>query len=77
MKKVTSILVNTLILILGISYLFPIYIIVVNSFKSRSELYENMLALPSQFHFQYYKEAIGKMSFLNAFSNSQIGRAHV
>lgn len=42
----------------------------VNSFKNRQELYENVLALPKDFSFQYYIAAIEKMNFLNAFGNS-------
>lgn len=72
MKKVKSILLNTIILLLCLCYLFPIYIIITNSFKNRAELYENMLSLPSRINFQYYIDAMEKMSFLNAFKNSLI-----
>ena len=51
-------------------FLSPIYIIIVNSFKDRQELYENALALPEKFSFQYYLEAMEKMNFLSALGNS-------
>lgn len=68
--KVKKVLINTGVLAFCIIYLFPIYIIVVNSFKSRSELYENILALPESIHFDYYADALKKMEFINAFKNS-------
>ncbi|MCZ8539743.1 ABC transporter permease subunit [Psychrobacillus psychrodurans] len=59
-----------LLLITALFFLSPIYIIIVNSFKNRQELYENVLALPKEFSFQYYIEAMEKMNFLNALANS-------
>ncbi len=72
MEKCKKIILNTVVLILCIGYLFPIYIIVANSFKNRAELYENILALPSRLSFEYYADAMKKMQFLNAFQNSLI-----
>jgi len=69
MKK-TKVIKETLLLIVAIFYLSPIYIMLVNSFKNRQELYENVLAFPKDFSFQYYIAAIEKMNFLSAFGNS-------
>lgn len=69
-KRIRSVLTNTLVIALCLIYLFPIYIILVNSFKNRSELYENILALPSKLSFEFYQKAMDKMNFLKAFSNS-------
>ncbi|MEK3981349.1 carbohydrate ABC transporter permease [Psychrobacillus sp. FSL K6-2836] len=70
MKKFYKILKELLLLIAALFFLSPIYIIIVNSFKDRQELYENVLALPKEFSFQYYIEAMEKMNFLNALANS-------
>lgn len=70
MKKFNKIIKELLLLITALFFLSPIYIIIVNSFKNRQELYENVLALPKEFSFQYYIEAIEKMNFLNALANS-------
>ncbi|HEU5140092.1 MAG TPA: carbohydrate ABC transporter permease [Bacillales bacterium] len=59
-----------LTLLLSIVYLSPIYILIVNSFKNRAEIYESVLGLPDSFSFQYYLEAIDKMNFFNALWNS-------
>lgn len=70
--SVKRICLNALTIVLCLAYLFPIYIVLVNSFKNRAELYEDVLALPSSFSFQYYHNAMGRMNFLSALSNSLI-----
>lgn len=70
MKRTGKIVLNIAALALSLVYLFPIYIIVVNSFKNRSQLYENILALPTAISFEYYASAMEKMNFLKSFSNS-------
>ncbi|GBF77684.1 sugar ABC transporter permease [Paenibacillus sp. 598K] len=70
MKKSGKWALEALLLLAALAFLSPIYIMLVNSFKNRAELYENVLSLPSTFSFQYYREAIDKMNFLGAFGNS-------
>ncbi len=72
MKRTGRILLNILAIALGLVHLFPVYIVIVNSFKNRAELYESALALPKEFTFEYYGNAMEKMDFLNAFKNSLI-----
>lgn len=70
MKNTKKIVGNLLVLLGCVCYLFPLFIIVVNSFKNRAELYESMLALPAKIDFQYYAEAMKKMNFLRSLGNS-------
>lgn len=72
MKKARSILANIILICVCLAYLFPIYIIIINAFKTRAELYENVLAFPATFSFQYFAKAMDKMEFLNALKNSLI-----
>lgn len=72
MNKIKSFLINGFFLVCCCLFLFPIYIIAVNSFKGRSEIYENILALPESLNFEYYINAMKKMDFLNAVKNSLI-----
>lgn len=72
MNKAKKILLNLVTVLVCGLYLFPIYIVIVNSFKNRAELYEDMLALPFRFSFEYYEKAMKKMEFLKAFGNSFI-----
>ncbi len=70
MKKLAKGIVELLVLLVCLLYLFPIYIVLVNAFKNRQELYENMLALPKGYSFEYFSKAMSKMNFLSALSNS-------
>lgn len=72
MKKLGKIFVTIISILLCLFYLFPFYIVIVNAFKNRKELYENMLALPHTFTSEYFLKAMDKMNFLRAFSNSFI-----
>ncbi|PAD75155.1 carbohydrate ABC transporter permease [Paenibacillus campinasensis] len=70
MVKARVYIFEVFLFILALVFLSPIYIMVVNSFKSRAELYENPLALPTSFSFEYYIQAFEKMNFLSGFVNS-------
>lgn len=70
MKKTSKWILEALLVLFALLFLSPIYIMIVNSFKTRSELYENALAFPSSFSFEYYAQAMDKMNFLKAFGNS-------
>ena len=64
------ILSNVILMCFCLLYLFPIYLIFTNSFKNRSEMYENMIALPEKFSVKYYASALGKMNFVISIKNS-------
>ena len=72
MNKIKRIITNICFLLSCTLYLFPIYIVIVNSLKSRAEIYENILAFPSTLNLEYYLVAIEKMNFANALKNSLI-----
>jgi ABC-type sugar transport system, permease component len=72
MDKIKKISGNILFLSACTLYLFPIYIVIVNSFKGRSEIYDNILALPTNVSLEYYLTAMSKMNFGNAVKNSVI-----
>ncbi|MDR1286351.1 MAG: carbohydrate ABC transporter permease [Treponema sp.] len=63
---------NVLVLVFSLVYLSPVYIVLVNSFKNRAELYKNILALPESISFRYYANAMERMNFLSALGNSFI-----
>ncbi|MDF2943294.1 MAG: sugar transporter permease [Herbinix sp.] len=70
MKKFIKLLIEIIAIVICAVYLFPIYIVLTNSFKNRQELYENMLALPHKISFEYFTKAMEKMNFLRSFGNS-------
>ncbi len=63
-------IIGYILVICCLLYLFPVYIVFVNSFKNRAELYENIMALPTRISFEYYINAMQKMNFPNALLNS-------
>jgi raffinose/stachyose/melibiose transport system permease protein len=63
-------ILSVLLFAFCVIYLFPAYIVLVNSFKNRAELYENILAFPKTFSFQYYANAMNRMNFISALGNS-------
>lgn len=71
-SRIKKILLNAVVVVLCCLYLFPIYLIFTNSFKSRSEMYENMMAPPSSFSFKYYASALEKINFIVSLRNSII-----
>ncbi|CAM3801248.1 MULTISPECIES: carbohydrate ABC transporter permease [Paenibacillus] len=70
MKKTGKWLLDIVLLLFAIVFLSPVFIMLINSFKDRAELYENALAFPSSFSFEYYKSAMEKMNFFTALGNS-------
>ncbi|WP_274361716.1 carbohydrate ABC transporter permease [Paenibacillus thermotolerans] len=70
MRKAGKLAAEVLLFVVALAFLSPIYLMLVNSFKNRAELYENALALPSSFSFDYYVQAAQKMNFFTALGNS-------
>lgn len=56
----------------AILFLFPVYILFINSFKSLKDIYMNILSLPvgNQFTFLNYIEAFVRLDFVKSFFNS-------
>lgn len=50
--------------------LFPMYIMLVNSFKGRAQIFTDTMGLPKSLDFSYYINAVEKMKFLKALTNS-------
>ena len=72
MKKRHNGWLGGLLILFSVIWLSPIYIVLVNSFKSRAEMYHNVLALPEQLTWEYYAGAFAKMNFGTSFLNSLI-----
>jgi raffinose/stachyose/melibiose transport system permease protein len=71
-KNKSKTLVNAAMILIGISFLFPMYWMINLSFKSKSEVYDNPFGLPKQWVFNNYGDALEKFSFLKYLSNSLI-----
>ncbi|MEH7351996.1 carbohydrate ABC transporter permease [Neobacillus drentensis] len=58
--------------VLGLIWLSPFYLMIVNSFKSKKEIFADTLKLPETFNFDNYIEAFNELDFLKTFLNSVI-----
>ena len=70
MKRFKNVILSCFLLILGICWISPVYIVFINSFKNRAELYENILAFPKEFSLEYYEKTTEKMEFMKVLGNS-------
>ena len=71
-RKVLSAAASVFMILLGLCFLIPLYIMVINSFKNRAELYMSPVALPTVLRIENYAEAIDRMNFLTSFMNSLV-----
>jgi len=67
-KRVTFILGITL----GFAYVFPFFLVFVNSLKLKFDILENPLALPVQITWDNFQQAFTKMDFFRSLTNSII-----
>jgi raffinose/stachyose/melibiose transport system permease protein len=51
-------------------FLFPIYMAVINVFKTQSEMYTSVLSLPTKLHFENFSQAFTKANMLHSAWNS-------
>ncbi|MGD1821496.1 MAG: carbohydrate ABC transporter permease [Pleomorphochaeta sp.] len=63
---------HVIMIIWGLIVLFPIYVLVINSFKTRLSIYINPFGLPSKFNFKNYSSVFKDSDFLIYFKNSFI-----
>ncbi|QQO11097.1 carbohydrate ABC transporter permease [Breznakiella homolactica] len=61
---------HIILVIYSIIVLFPLWVMVINSFKDRLSIYQNPFALPSKWNISNYSEVIRDGDFLIYFRNS-------
>lgn len=71
-KKRNAIFIKILLILLGIGFLFPLYWMLMMSFKNHLEITVNPFGLPKEWVFTNYAKALEKMRFLPALKNSLI-----
>lgn len=70
MKKFKNICISIFGVVLALLFLSPFYIIVINAFKTKMELFKDTLALPTEFITDNFKEAFERLDFLKTLGNS-------
>lgn len=69
-KKQSLILLEILGIILALIWLSPFYLMIVNSFKTKREMFTDTLKLPDIFTFDNYVVAFEQLDFIKTFFNS-------
>lgn len=71
-KKIRHFLLELFAWFLALIVLVPIFIVIINSFKTQSESFTMSISLPKQFQFENYATVIKEGGMVNAFTNSLI-----
>ncbi|MCM8711573.1 carbohydrate ABC transporter permease [Clostridium sp. SYSU_GA19001] len=71
-KRIKAGLVLVLSTILLLLYLYPFFMVLVNSLKKRAEIIKSPLTLGENINFKNYTDAFRTMNFMNGFFNSLI-----
>ncbi len=71
-QKTLKVVLTIIGIILGIGFVAPFLIILINSFKTKKELFTSVLALPQEISkgFENYKTAFERLDFVRSFGTS-------
>ena len=72
LDKLQTILKQALCILLSLCVLAPLYLVVINSFKSKNESARMNLSLPKEWLFENYATVFKKAKLLTGFTNSMI-----
>jgi len=72
LKKWTSRITTVILVIMGVVSFFPIYMAIINSFKSQGEIFTSALSLPSTLNFDNYINASQRIDLLGSALNTLI-----
>ena len=68
--RIEKIFMQLLGVILSIAFLFPIYVLAINSFKPLRDIYKNAINFPETWSVENYIKAFDRLNFFNSFTNS-------
>ena len=71
MKNINKLLIPVLS-ILGLIFFFPIFMAIINSFKTETQMFNSVMAFPKELILSNYTEACRRMNFLRSFFNTSI-----
>ncbi|WP_413406986.1 carbohydrate ABC transporter permease [Paenibacillus amylolyticus] len=72
MQRMNSYLIRLLLILGSLVAMLPIYMAVVNSFKTQGEMFQSFIALPTTLHWENYSDAFNKINLLGSSMNSAI-----
>lgn len=71
-RKISSLSVAIVLSVAAAITFFPIYMVIVNSFKTQGQMFESFMALPTSLHFENYSQAFHQINLLKSSMNSII-----
>jgi len=72
MQRLNNYLIRLLLVLGSLLAMLPIYMAVVNSFKTQGEMFQSFIALPTTLHWENYTDAFNKINLLGSSLNSAI-----
>ncbi|WP_342553117.1 carbohydrate ABC transporter permease [Paenibacillus sp. FSL R7-0652] len=72
MQRLNNYLIRLLLILGSLLAMLPIYMAVVNSFKTQGEMFQSFIALPNTLHWENYTDAFNKINLLGSSLNSAI-----
>lgn len=72
MQRLNNYLIRLLLILGSLVAMLPIYMAVVNSFKTQGEMFQSFIALPTTLHWENYSDAFNKINLLGSSMNSAI-----
>jgi raffinose/stachyose/melibiose transport system permease protein len=74
-RTLASSLTTVVLSIIAVGYLYPLFLVLINSFKTFSEITSNVLALPTRLVFENFTNAFRIMNYPQYFLNTLIATA--
>ena len=71
-KQCKMILLEVIMVILALVYIYPVYLMFINSVKPFGEVVADVIALPKVIEWQNYKDVIDKMNYGKLFLNNVV-----
>lgn len=69
-EKLGQIAMTLLLSAAAVFTVFPVFMALINSFKTKAQMFTNILAFPTQLHFDNYVRGFTKMKYFISFTNT-------
>lgn len=69
-QSLKNVICYFLLTVTAVFWLFPLFMAMINSFKTNGELLTNVMSLPTSLHFENYTRTIEKMHYIRSFGNT-------
>lgn len=70
--KIKKIILEIIVIIMGMIYIYPVFLMVINSVKPFGEVVADVIALPSKIEWENYVYVMDKMNYKKLFLNNMV-----